>query len=112
MTRLVLLDAALPDHDFSEEVELYALEEERLLEAADIDAAVELNLRFWCPDAAERVRPMVAGALEWEGEGPETIDLGAVPVPTLVAWSGRTTGRTSTLSPSASRARFRTPSLR
>ena len=28
---------------------------------------------------------MVAGALEWEGEGPETIDLSAVRAPTLVA---------------------------
>ena len=85
VTRLVLLDAALPDHEFSDELEEYAAEEARLLEAGDIDAAVELNLRFWCPDVAERVRPMVAGALEWEGEGPETIDLSAVRAPTLVA---------------------------
>jgi 3-oxoadipate enol-lactonase len=90
VTRLVLLDAALPDaampdHEFSDELERYALEEERLLEAGDIDAAVELNLRFWCPDVADRVRPMVAGALQWEGDSPETIDLGAVRMPTLVA---------------------------
>jgi 3-oxoadipate enol-lactonase len=85
VTRLVLLDAALPDHDFSDELEEYALEEERLLDAGDVDAAVELNLRFWCPGVADRVRPMVAGALEWEGEGPDTIDLSAVRAPTLVA---------------------------
>ena len=85
VTRLVLLDAALPDHEASEELEEYAVEEERLLDEGDIDAAVELNLRFWCPDVAERVRPMVAGTFEWEGEGPETIDLGAVRAPTLVA---------------------------
>jgi len=85
VTRLVLLDAALPDHEASDELEEYAVEEDRLLEAGDIDAAVELNLRFWCPDVAERVRPMVAGTFEWEGEGPETIDLGAVRAPTLVA---------------------------
>ena len=71
----MLLDAALPDHEFSEEVEAYAQEEERLLEAGDVDAAVELNLEFWCPGVADRVRPMVAGSLEWEGEGPEVIDL-------------------------------------
>src|SRR5215208_4536675 len=70
VTELVLLDAALPDHEFSEELETYAQEEERLLEAGDVDAAVELNLEFWCPGVAGRVRPMVAGSLEWEGEGP------------------------------------------
>jgi 3-oxoadipate enol-lactonase len=85
VTKLVLLDAALPDHEFSEELETYAQEEERLLEAGDVDAAVELNLEFWCPGVADRVRPMVAGSLEWEGEGPEAIDLGAVRAPTLVA---------------------------
>ena len=85
VTRLVLLDAGLPDHEPSDELEQYALEEERLLEAGDVDAAVELNLRFWCPDVADRVRPMVAGALEWEGDAPEAIDLGAVRAPTLVA---------------------------
>ena len=85
VTKLVLLDAALPDHEFSDEVENYAQEEERLLQAGDLDAAVELNLDFWCPSVAERVRPMVAGALEWEGEGPEAIDLSAVRAPTLVA---------------------------
>jgi 3-oxoadipate enol-lactonase len=85
VTKLVLLDAALPDHEFSEELETYAQEEERLLEAGDVDAAVELNLEFWCPGVADRVRPMVAGSLEWEGEGPEAIDLSAVRAPTLVA---------------------------
>ena len=85
VTKLVLLDAALPDHEFSDDVENYAQEEERLLQAGDLDAAVELNLDFWCPSVAERVRPMVAGALEWEGEGPEAIDLSAVRAPTLVA---------------------------
>jgi pimeloyl-ACP methyl ester carboxylesterase len=85
VTKLVLLDAALPDHEFSAEVETYAQEEERLLEAGDVDAAVELNLEFWCPGVADRVRPMVAGSLEWEGEGPEVIDLSSVRAPTLVA---------------------------
>jgi 3-oxoadipate enol-lactonase len=85
VTKLVLLDAALPDHEFSDEVENYADEEERLLEAGDLDGAVELNLDFWCPSVADRVRTMVAGALQWEGEEIEAIDLSAVRAPTLVA---------------------------
>jgi 3-oxoadipate enol-lactonase len=85
VTRLVLLDAPLPDHEFSDEFMDYVHEEERMLEAGDLDAAVELNLDFWCPDVADLVRPMVAGSFELEGEAPEAIDLSAVQVPTLVA---------------------------
>lgn len=85
VTRLVLLDAPLPDHEFSDEFMDYVHEEERMLEAGDLDAAVELNLDFWCPDVADLVRPMVAGSFELEGEAPEAIDLSAVRVPTLVA---------------------------
>jgi 3-oxoadipate enol-lactonase len=81
----VLLDAPLPDHEFSDEFMDYVHEEERMLEAGDLDAAVELNLDFWCPDVADLVRPMVAGSFELEGEAPEAIDLSAVRVPTLVA---------------------------
>ena len=45
MTALVLLDAPLPDHDWSDPGLLaYAEEEERLLEAGDLDAVAELNL--------------------------------------------------------------------
>jgi 3-oxoadipate enol-lactonase len=85
VTRLVLLDAPLPDHEFSDEFMDYVHEEERMLEAGDLDAAVELNLDFWCPEVADLVRPMVAGSFELEGEAPEAIDLSAVRVPTLVA---------------------------
>jgi 3-oxoadipate enol-lactonase len=85
VTRLVLLDAPLPDHDFSDEIMEYAREEERLLEAGDLDAAVELNLAFWCPGVADRVRPMVAATLKLEEEEPDPVDLTAVRAPTLVA---------------------------
>ena len=89
VTKLVLLDSGLPDHEFSEEFKEYAREEERLIdEVGDLDAAAELNLRFWCPDVAERVRPMVKDALRWQIEHDEPIgpiDLGAVTAPTLVA---------------------------
>jgi 3-oxoadipate enol-lactonase len=85
VTKLVLLDAPLPDHDFSSEFMDYLHEEDRLLEAGDLDAAVELNLAFWCPDVAERVRPMIGGTLEMEVEEPEAVDLASVRTPTLVA---------------------------
>ena len=82
--KLVLLDAPLMDHEFSSEFMDYVREEERLLEAGDIDAAVELNLTFWCPAIADRVRPMVAATLQWEVEELAQPDLGEVRVPTLV----------------------------
>ncbi len=85
VTKLVLLDAPLPDHDFSDELMDYAREEERLLESGQLHAAVELNLVFWAPTIADLVRPMVADALRRVDEEPIAVDLGAVRAPTLVA---------------------------
>ena len=83
--RLVLMDAPLMDHEFSDEFMEYVNEEERLLDAGDTDGVVELNLSFWCPVIADRVRPMVRGTLEYENEELPSPDLGAVKTPTLVA---------------------------
>jgi 3-oxoadipate enol-lactonase len=83
--KLVLLDAPLMDHEFSDEFMAYVNEEERLEEAGDTDAAVELNLDFWCPEIADRVRPMARGTLEVENEELEQPDLSTIRVPTLVA---------------------------
>jgi pimeloyl-ACP methyl ester carboxylesterase len=83
--KLVLLDAPLMDHDFSPEFMEYVEEEERLIEAGEMGAAVELNLAFWCPDIADRVRPMAAAALERENAELPNPDLGAIRTPTLVA---------------------------
>lgn len=83
--KLVLLDAPLMDHEFSPEFMEYVEEEERLIEAGDLDAAVELNLAFWCPGIADRVRPMVAAALERENTELPNPDLGAIRTPALVA---------------------------
>ena len=83
--KLVLLDAPLMDHEFSDEFMAYVNEEERLLDAGDVDGVVELNLRFWCPALADRVRPMVRGSLEYENQELPNPDLAAVRVPTLVA---------------------------
>ena len=85
VTDLVLLDAPLPDHDWSDEVITYAEEEERLLDAGDLDAATELNLSFWAPTVADRLRPMTRWSLELEIDEIEEVDLSAVSARTLVA---------------------------
>jgi 3-oxoadipate enol-lactonase len=85
VTDLVLLDAPLPDHEWSEEVTAYGDEEERLLEAGDLDAATELNLAFWAPTMADRLRPMTRWSLELEVDEIEQVDLRAVRARTLVA---------------------------
>jgi 3-oxoadipate enol-lactonase len=82
--RLILLDAPLMDHEFSSEFMDYVREEERLVEAGELDAAVELNLDFWCPGIADRVRPMVAESLQREDEELPDPELSEVRVPTLV----------------------------
>ena len=65
VTALVLLDAPLPDHDFSDPDFLaYAEEEERLYEAGDLDALAELDISFWAPGLAERLRPTLVGVGE------------------------------------------------
>jgi pimeloyl-ACP methyl ester carboxylesterase len=82
--KLVLLDAPLMDHDFSDEFMEYVTEEERLLDAGEKEAVVELNLRFWCPDIADQVRPMATGSLEYENEELSNPPLGEILTPTLV----------------------------
>jgi pimeloyl-ACP methyl ester carboxylesterase len=75
VTALVLASPAHRDHEWSQAVREFGDEEERLLDAGDIDAATELNVRLWVdgpnrgPDAAreevrERVRQMQRRAFE------------------------------------------------
>ncbi len=88
--RLVLMGAPLPDHEWSREILDYAEEEDRLLEEGDLDAAAELNARFWAPAVADVIIPMTRRSFELqiasqaEDEQPETIDLTAVAAPALV----------------------------
>jgi 3-oxoadipate enol-lactonase len=85
VTALVVLDAPLPDHDWSDQDFLaYAEEEERLIEAGDLDAATELNLAYWAPGLADRLRPMTRRSMEFEVEDVETVDLRTVTAPALV----------------------------
>lgn len=44
---LVLVDSALPDHDWSEAVRAFGAAEDAAIEAGDLDAATDLNVRFW-----------------------------------------------------------------
>jgi hypothetical protein len=60
-------------------------EEERLMEAGELDAATELNLAFWAPTIADRLRPMTRWSLELEIDEIEKVDLSAVRARTLVA---------------------------
>lgn len=91
VSELVLLCAPLPDHDWSQEMIDFAEEEDRLLEEGDLDAATDLNVRFWAPGLADVVGPMQRRSFELqmvsgaeEEEGPEAIDLSAVQARTLV----------------------------
>ncbi|HXZ56773.1 MAG TPA: alpha/beta fold hydrolase [Gaiellaceae bacterium] len=103
---LVLVAPGLPGHDWSKEAVAGWAEEEAALEAGDLDAAVEVNLRMWVDgprrspdevDAAVRARvgEMQRRALELQvsvGDRAEEVllvpdlaeRLGEVGVPTLV----------------------------
>jgi 3-oxoadipate enol-lactonase len=72
---VVLVDASLPGHDWSEPVRAVFAEEEAAMERGDLDAAVEAILRTWVdghgrppevvdPAVRERVRVMQRRALE------------------------------------------------
>jgi 3-oxoadipate enol-lactonase len=92
VTALVLLDAPLPDHDWSEEVEGYGEREDALIEEGELRAAAELTADFWLEDASHRDRVIEmqerAYQLQVESEaeeaGAESIELGAITAPTLV----------------------------
>src|SRR5215217_7257702 len=85
VSALVVLDAPLPDHDWSDPGFLaYAEEEERLFEAGDLDAVTELNLAYWAPGLADRLRPMARRSVELDVPEVEVVDLTAVRMPALV----------------------------
>ena len=92
VSALVLLDAPLPDHDWSEEIEGYGEREDALIEEGEFRAAAELTADFWLEDPShrDRVIEMQERAYELQSEseaeevGAQSIDLGAVTAPTLV----------------------------
>jgi pimeloyl-ACP methyl ester carboxylesterase len=92
VSALVLLDAPLPDHDWSDPDFLaYAEEEERLFEAGDLDAVTELNLSYWAPGLADRLRPMTRRSVEFDVPEVEAVDTTSVRMPVLVAVGERDT---------------------
>jgi pimeloyl-ACP methyl ester carboxylesterase len=93
VSELVLLDAPLPDHEWSQELLDFSREEEALLEQGDLRGAAALNADFWLETAEprDRVIEMQERAFELdqeseaEGIEPDGIDLGAVTARCLVA---------------------------
>jgi pimeloyl-ACP methyl ester carboxylesterase len=93
---LALMASAFDLDDWSPELEAFRTEEEALLEAGDIDGAVELGLRTWVrePAIADVVADMSRVAFERQ-QGVEAkvrelpVDLGAIAVPTLALSGGR-----------------------
>ena len=92
VSELVLLDAPLWDHDWSEEIVDFARREEELLEQGELHAAAVLNADFWLADPSQRDRVIEmqerAFELQSESEAEErqvdSIDLGAIRARTLV----------------------------
>lgn len=110
VTGLVLAASALGGHEWSRMVQEFGGAEDAALDARDIDAAVELNLRLWVdgprrgqdavsPEVRERVRQMQRVAFEKqlvaydqtpppmpvdELDPPAAYRLGEIQVPTLV----------------------------
>jgi len=101
VSRLALLSTGLRNWDWSEQIQAFRAEEERLWNAGDLDAAVELNVQTWLsPDAPDEVRDLVrtmqrhAFDVQYAAEqreparGPETgrieLDPATIDAPTLV----------------------------
>jgi pimeloyl-ACP methyl ester carboxylesterase len=89
---LVLLDAPLPDHDWSDEMEQVFEREDEMVARGELREAAELMADVWLEDASlrDRVIEMQGRAYRLqlgskaELDFPETIDLGAITARTLV----------------------------
>jgi 3-oxoadipate enol-lactonase len=93
---LVLMASSLEIDDWSEEIRQYWAQESELVEAGNIDGAVELNARIWGREGEtdELVAEMARTSLEHQAgvEAPErelTVDLASIAVPTLAISGGR-----------------------
>ncbi|WP_030238288.1 alpha/beta fold hydrolase [Streptomyces sp. NRRL S-350] len=94
VTSLALLAPAVPGHQPGEALRAFGAREDALIEAGDIEAAVELNVETWLgpeagPQARESVRRMQRRAFDVQADatvGPEReeVDLSGIAAPTLV----------------------------
>jgi 3-oxoadipate enol-lactonase len=101
VSRLVLMSTGLRDWDWSEQVQAFWAEEERLWNAGDLAGAAELNVQRWLsPDAPDDVRDLVrtmqrhafevqhAAEEQEPAPGPETrpaaLDPATIDAPTLL----------------------------
>jgi 3-oxoadipate enol-lactonase len=64
VSALVLVDAGLPGHDWTEETQAGWAQEEAALERGDLDAAVEVNLRMWVDGPGRSSADVDAGLRE------------------------------------------------
>jgi 3-oxoadipate enol-lactonase len=93
VSELILLDAPLADHEWSQELLDFNREEESLLGQGDLRGAAILNADFWLEDPAprERVIEMQERSFELQAESeaecvdPDHVDLAAITARTLVA---------------------------
>ena len=92
VSKLVLIGAGQPVWDWSLQMRNYWADEEKAVEAGDLDAAVQVNLDFWVkPEHHEEVRPQTRRLLELqtahaepEVRWPEPRPLSSLAIPTLV----------------------------
>jgi 3-oxoadipate enol-lactonase len=98
--RLVLVCSALRGLEPTASVEAFGAEEDALLEAGDVDAATDLNVRTWLgpeadDDARDLVRAMQRRAFEIQLAGAEIgpeevdVDLAKVTMPTTVMYGAK-----------------------
>lgn len=95
--RLVLVDAGLPDWEWSDEIRDYWKREEEAADRGDLDGAVEINLDFWvAPEFRDEIRPQVLRAFELQTAHeepevlwPDTPPIESLQVPTLVVIGDR-----------------------
>lgn len=90
--RLVLVDAGLPDWQWTQEMRDYWAAEEHAFDAGDLEAATEVNLQMWLPpELYDEVRPQQLHAMQLQSaheepplRWPEEFDPAALPMPVLV----------------------------
>jgi pimeloyl-ACP methyl ester carboxylesterase len=92
VTKLVLVGAGFPTWDWTEDLRAYWAEEEKAIDAGDLDGATEVTLEYWVkPEHRDEIRPQQRRALELQTAHPEPellwpemAPLKSLGVPTLV----------------------------